>query len=385
MKSKSGNAQFARLLRYFNIAAFLRWWGQGLLMSLPAGMRRWFVPLPSKLIIEEQGPEIVLQLEKDGIVEELERYPRDMITDGTLRERWPKAAADLLVLRLDASNVLTKKIALPPAAEANLHKVVGYEIDRLTPFSPDKIYYDVQVVARHASARGLQVKFTMVLSALLDDLLKQFKKLELMPDVVDVVGAGPTTNLLPATLRPRKGGVGRKLQWVLLTLILLAGLTAAALPLWQQRTIVIALLPKVQVAQQKAEAVVALRTQLKNAVESSGFLLQQRAEKVPTIDLMNELTAILPDSTWVEQFNIKGDAVEIRGQSLEAAALIGLVDSSEYFQGTTFRSPVVRDNRTGRDRFFLVTKIAKRTSGRALIIMNGQGVAMTKERANNDS
>jgi general secretion pathway protein L len=92
--------------------------------------------------------------------------------------------------------------------------------------------------------------------------------------------------------------------------------------------------------------------------------LQKRLQNELVIELINEITTILPDNTWVEQLVINGDEVQVRGQSLAAATLISIVEASEKFENATFRSPVVQDRRTGRDRFFLSAQIRKKTIDR---------------------
>ena len=362
--NSSSNSPLLRLLGLFNIAAFFRWWGTGLLLWLPASMRSWFVPEPAKMIFEVRGDELILQQEKGRSTQELERYPIEALHDGRLKGQLPKAKDKQIVFRLAADNVLIRTIPLPIAAESNLRQVVGFEIDRLTPFSPDKIYYDAHVIGRNTETRNLQVKFIMVLRSVVDGFLQQLTALRLSPDIVDITGnGGARINLLPPEQRPKKGRAARHIQGFLWMLILLSLCAAAMVPLWQQRTMVLALMPQVDTAQRQAEMAVNLRTELENTVTSSQFLLQKRLQNELVIELVNELTAILPDNTWVEQLVVKGNEVQVRGQSLAAASLVSLVEASDKFEKATFRSPVVQDRRTGRDRFFLTAQIRKKVQG----------------------
>ncbi|NTV36998.1 MAG: PilN domain-containing protein, partial [Anaerolineaceae bacterium] len=127
-------------------------------------------------------------------------------------------------------------------------------------------------------------------------------------------------------------------------------------PVWQYKNLASQLLPKVNAAQQEAEKVLALRKELENAIESSGFLLQKRQNTPFVIDLLDELTHLFPDGTWVEQLEIKSNEIRVRGQSGEASALIERLEASKWFHEVTFLSPVTNDKRTGKDRFYLVAK-----------------------------
>jgi general secretion pathway protein L len=93
--------------------------------------------------------------------------------------------------------------------------------------------------------------------------------------------------------------------------------------------------------------------------KSSRFLLEKRLYTPLVIDLVDDLTRILPDGAWVEQLEVKSGQVRIRGQAEEASALIGQVEASRFFQGATFISPVTSDRRTGKDRFYLSAQIAR--------------------------
>jgi general secretion pathway protein L len=76
------------------------------------------------------------------------------------------------------------------------------------------------------------------------------------------------------------------------------------------------------------------------------------------IELLKELTAILPDATWVEQLEISGNEIRVRGQSPTASALLGLMEASKLFQNATFLSPITA-GAAGKDRFYLSAQIAR--------------------------
>lgn len=348
-------------LRMLDIGAFLAWWFRGLAACLPASVRRIFSATPTAIVLEIiNSNEVVLRNEAGEDSVELGRFRLEELATPGLQEKLLKARNKTRILRLPASKVLSKTITLPLAAEANLRQIVGFEIDRLTPFSLSKVYYDVAVLERQTSARRIRVKFFVVQRDLVDELLEQMAKLGLTPDIIDVMGEAEI-DLLPLERRPGNSRKTRRFQWALATLCLLLFLIACALPLWQQRNLAIELMPKVVAAQKQAEAIQVLREELQRSIESSRFLLEKRQKTIFFIELLNELTAILPDGTWIEQLTIKDGEIQIRGQSLEASMLIGLVDASDMFQNVTFRSPVIADRRTGRDRFFLSAEIVNQS------------------------
>lgn len=345
----------------WDMSAFLRWWGNGLLACLPAGVRRWLAVAPVRLVVEVRGEEVAFLREENEETREIDRYPLEALVDGGLQGQGPALLADAeqVRLRLPLASVLAKVISLPLAAETNLRQVVGFEIDRLTPFTANQVYYDVAVQQRLPDLKRLRIRFVAVSRALVEPLLSRLSEMGLVPEAVTVIGEDPGINLLPPAKRPGKNRLIQRLHRALLGLTLVLLATVCLLPLWQQRTLVMELLPRVATVQKEAEKILALRQELDNAVESSRFLLEKRREDTLNINLLNTLTALVPDGTWLELLEIRGNEVRMQGQSSQSSALVGLLEGSKWFHGATFLAPVTTDPGTGLERFYLSARIAQ--------------------------
>ncbi|MEZ5584101.1 MAG: hypothetical protein R3F37_16385 [Candidatus Competibacteraceae bacterium] len=238
-------------------------------------------------MLEVTADELVLSREQEGEKSEvLDRYPRQALQQGRLSEAvLKKTKGETLVLRVPDVHTLSKIMTLPLAAENNLRQVVGFEIDRFTPFTATQVYYDVRILERQPAARRLQVQLIAVPRPVVDSLLDQLAKAGLSPMGVDVAGC-PTINLLPPAKRARQSAALQRLQWALTTLALILVASALFLPLWHQRNLVLELHPKVDAAQQEAETILALRQELEKAVESSSFLPQKRKDHPLAIELL---------------------------------------------------------------------------------------------------
>lgn len=342
------------LRRWLDVGALLNWWGMGLFACLPSFVQRLLVPPPARLILSLQENERELVARREGRDEELGRW----IIGGDDIRSLPAMKRKAVVLRLPARKVLSRTVVLPQAAENNLRQVVGFELDRLTPFTADKVYYDARVIARQPEARRMTVKLSAVPRKMLDPLLEALGRMRVVPSVVDTASEAGI-NLLPQERKPRHGQGAQRLQGALAGVVLVAVAAAALLPLWQLRSLVIDLMPRVDSAQSRAEVIYQLRSALEEEVESHRFLLEKHQQSVSALYLLDELTRILPDGTWLEQLDLRGDEVQIRGQSREASSLVAVVEAAALFEDVTFRSPVVADRRTGRDRFHLAAQIAE--------------------------
>src|SRR5687768_11099155 len=60
-------------------------------------------------------------------------------------------------LALAPHEALVRRVTMPAATEENLATVLGFEMDRLTPFRAEEVYYDHRVVGRDAAANTIAV------------------------------------------------------------------------------------------------------------------------------------------------------------------------------------------------------------------------------------
>jgi Tfp pilus assembly protein PilN len=76
--------------------------------------------------------------------------------------------------------------------------------------------------------------------------------------------------------------------------------------------------------------------------------------KPMVIDIMKELTALLPKNVWIARMRITDAGVDIEGYaSGSAAELLPVLESSKYLQKVEFSSPTFRDARMNADRFVI--------------------------------
>ena len=324
---------------------------------LPLTIRKKLAGSQRRLVIEPDANGLALFRQEEDEREELTRQSWESLSRETLRKLMRAERPTAIVLRMPANRALTRMVTLPIAAAGNLRQVLGYDMDRLTPFSAQQLYYDALILERQPEQRRIRVELSALPRAEVDAALEALAGLGITPDIVDVSGGRKGVNLLPVEKRPRRGVWPRRLRNSLVAVSLSLMLAAALLPLWQQRALVIRLQKQVDILQRDSSQVLDLREQLEKAVESSRFLLQKKQSRPPVIDLLRELTVLLPDNTWLERLQINGDALQLIGQSSSASALVGLIDESKLLGGVAFTSPVTNDRRTGKERFVLSAQV----------------------------
>ena len=293
----------------------------------------------------------------------LPRRARRWLVHETVEQHyiWPLAepvAAPLSgahkILLLPSTHVLVQTLQLPAAAARNLSTVIGYELDRFTPFEASQLYF----VARQEGRRGRSIEVTLVAVARdrLDDVLAECVARGVQPDAVDV-GSGVDRmgiDLLPTPLRPRQAHFGHRLRRRLIWLCV--GLLLGSTLLWRndrQR-----LLEEMQVEVQAQRAQVSeiqpLRQQLTNSRVAANYLLHRKAEQLPLSALLSELTRCLPADTWIEHFEINDSAeLAFSGQSGNASALIARAKDCRSLDNVQFQGVIQQDAKTGKDEYSL--------------------------------
>ncbi|WP_122710062.1 type II secretion system protein GspL [Pseudomonas viridiflava] len=303
-----------------------QWWSAELRACLPPRVRRWLVR------------ETVEQMYVWPLVE-------PVAATGANAQK---------ILLLPSSLVLVQSLQLPVAAARNLSTVVGYELDRFTPFDAGHLYFVARQESRNAGF--IQVRLVAVLRKRLDAILEECAALGLRPDTVDVGTPDERlgVDLLPAPLRPQQSHSGHRLQRWLLWIC--AGLLLGTMLLWLNDRQHLLEEMQAEVKAQKAQVseVQQLRQQLTNTRGAANYLLRRKAAQPPLSALLSELTACLPSDTWIDHLEISDSAeVAFAGQSAKASALIARVKDCRSLDNAQFQGVIQPDSKTGKDQYSL--------------------------------
>jgi general secretion pathway protein L len=259
---------------------------------------------------------------------------------------------------LPAERVLQRTIDLPLAAAENLREVLGFEMDRHTPFRAEDVAFDYCIAARDRAGQRLLVDLAVAPRALVDDVVRQAAALGLPADRVGVAGDdGGRFDLLAADRRLGGGRRTRRLTAALAAAAVLLLVAAALLPLQRQQDVLAAYESRLADSRQKAAEAEALKHRLADSLGRNQFLASRRRATPLVETLLNELTQRLADDTWLVQLRIADKDLSIAGYAPTASALIPVLEDSDYFADVRFSSPVMTDPRANRERFNLAAKI----------------------------
>jgi general secretion pathway protein L len=272
-----------------------------------------------------------------------------------LKNRDPERSE--IIVRLPPTQVLSKVFTLPLMVEENLRQVIGFEMDQQTPFKADQVYYDFEVLKKNPTTQQLTVRLTAAPRRYLDGLLERLNTLGIPLDTIDVAEASFAINLLPPERRrPRKPTLQR-LNLVLGLLALLLLTAILAIPLMRKAEREERLQAEITAVQKEAASVSALRKQLDELTQQAGFLVEAKMNAPVVIQVLDALTHLMPDGTWLYQFELNGKEVLMQGESPASSTLIGLLETSPLFRNVTYRSPVTQNRVTGAERFNLSAEV----------------------------
>ncbi|MDE2496983.1 MAG: PilN domain-containing protein, partial [Xanthomonadaceae bacterium] len=317
------------------LPGFLHWWGGELAALLPVRIRAWL----------QRGPDVLrLTMGPDGLLVKRARTGDALATipaglpSEVQRATFTSACAGIdpddrrLVLVVAGTLVLQRRLLMPLAAAADPRKVVGYELDRQTPFKPDQLYYDVRVSPAPAPAGQIALDLYAAPRAELDPMLERLAAIGVHPDCVDVqtgTGALAGVDLLPAGRRPRRLDKRRRLNWTLAAGCVLLVVLVLAQWLGNRRAALAKMQDEVDAMRARATQSEQLRAQLTAAVAASQFLVKRKAENPPPLAVLDDLTRRMPATAWLDAMTLDDSGgLDIKGEADKAAALVDTLGGS---------------------------------------------------------
>lgn len=344
---------------------FLAWWGRNLAAWLPARVRRVLGFDRGRLLFQWQGDDVQLRLQQGGELRDLGAIPAfglpadDAIVSPVdpLAPLLPTRLADLpRWLLLPAASGLRRRLTLPVAAADRLRDVVGFEIDRQTPFTADSVAFDARLLARRDADGVVDAELVVVPRQRLAPQLEALGPLSGSLAGIDVSGDNGEPlgiNLLEPAQRRRHADPFR--VWNL-GLAALAAIALAA-TLWHllgnRRVAANELERRIADHAADARSAASQRQALIDQIEGQAFLDRERAQRPTTVEVMDELARRLPDSTYLEKLAIEDDNLLMIGLSREAPSLVQRLQGSNLWHAPSLTGALMPDPTTGRDRFTL--------------------------------
>ncbi len=338
---------------------FMAWWKASLLDWLPARWQERFGLARDRLLVTHEGDRLQLQWQNLQGLHDVTWLPAPADAgdlDAVLGTRLAGLPRWML---LPAGSALQRRLVLPAAAAERLRDVVGFEIDRQTPFSADSVRFDARVRERRADGQ-LEAELVAVPRTRFDAAIVGLGGIASSLVGVDARGADGMplgVNLLPVESRRGRQDPLGAWNWALAAFALIAVAATAWQVLDNRRASAAAFEAQVEARAVQARVVAMQRQQLVDIVEGAAFLDGERAARPTTVEVLDELTRRLPNNTYLEKVSMEGDRLLLIGLSPEASALVARMEGSQLWRAPALSGALQPDPRTRLDRFSLTAEL----------------------------
>ncbi|HEX3500515.1 MAG TPA: PilN domain-containing protein [Stellaceae bacterium] len=344
-----------------SIGAAWGWWLGELVALVPAGLRRWFGGMHGRHVLLIDGSGGALAYETGARREVLGRIDGPA---GSERAGRRSSRRQQTMIRLPTEYGLRTTLTLPLAASVNLAQVVGFEIERQTPFKPRDIYFAHRIAARDAKAKNLIVELAVAPRTIVDEALRLAEAHGIQVAGVELAATGTALAASPNLLPDRQRAAGQGPFRVILALLAAAtvalAVAAAAIPLLRIEAAATDLARRVADAKHRAEAGLKLQKDIEETLQDAQFLVQRKRQTASVSELLDALTRLLPDDTWLSELQITVSDVQLSGYAVSATALLSRLDETVGFSNAAFRASVTQDSKQNREQFDIAAKIKPR-------------------------
>lgn len=354
-----------------DVKSFLRWWQRELSFLVPEKIKRLFNDRHGFLIIHPEGQQLSLSYQLGEQTDFIARIDRNDVgiayykTLAASDERLLKATP---LIRLGMQDAVSRELTLPAAAKENLTQVIAYELDRYTPFKVDQVYFSVKPTG-HTEQDQLNVLLILTMRDFLDVLYEDVKALGLSPLFVDYQGVpnhlAPVDiayNLLPEKFQQKTPKTPKLIYASLIALSVMLLVSVCVMPVWLEYQTVNALTEKVRIIEKDAKKIKTLQAEMDAIINESQKLLDEKNAAPLVVGMLDSLSTIIKDDTWLAYLQYSDNHLQIQGESPAASTLIGILEASDFFTNARFVSPVTQNNVSKLERFQIT--VDSKTTGR---------------------
>lgn len=311
-------------------------------------------------LVEEDENSFSVQVLGDGRPSGSAEH-RIRIADGSIVGEVPRDLTTLLrgsraELILQPSRFLFRPLELPQRAAEYLDGIIRSQIDRLTPWTANEAVFSWTPPIAAGSER---IMLTIAATARAKVAPYLHAVADLGPASVAVATKAPDAppEAQPIRVFEQRArsaiDVGR-IRTALAAVFLLAGL-AAVLAIGVDAVGSVSLDSRQQDLQRKIGAI---RAAMRGSHGPSGGTALQRLEqrkhsKPSSVMVLEALSRVLPDHTYVTEFRIDGDKMQVVGVTRDAPSLIELIERSPHFAHATFFAPTTRSTGEPGERFHI--------------------------------
>lgn len=263
-----------------------------------------------------------------------------------------------VILQVPPRLTLENSVTLPVAAAAHMQRTLGYEMDRLTPFRADEVFWTCAGGPPDAARGQVPVRLTIIPRAQVQPVLDVLQRSGITPAWIEAGEGTMPRRVIPlGPLRPGRSWLGARADATAVGCCAVLALAAAALPFVMQSLAGADVEARIDAARPMAAEAEALRRRITSSVNSADALSAARREVGAPLEAVALLTELLPDDTVLTLLTARQRKLTISGRSPAAARLIGTMAAHPSIHDPAFTAPVLHDDNSGRDMFSIQMEV----------------------------
>jgi general secretion pathway protein L len=336
-------------------AELITWWTEQMRDLVPASLRLSGQPWRRALIVvADPSDAAIAELFLLGRGGET-ALGRHELTASTLHDtiqRLPAATRLAAVLRIAPDRFLERDAVVPIAAERELNRVIGYEMDRLTPFQAGEVFWTCRITKRDTEHNRLHVRVTIVPRIRVRAILEALQRAGIVPARIEAAGGAGQPHAIALTEdRTGHGWLGPRTNAYALGTCGVLAVAAVALPFILQSLTWSRLDARIEAMKPQVAQAETLRKKLANSVTMAEATAAARGQVGAPLQYIALLTDVLADDTYLSTISLRQRKLAISGRSAAAARLIGAMAANPLFHNPAFAAPVIRDETNGGEAF----------------------------------
>jgi general secretion pathway protein L len=370
-----------------NAKSLWDWWTHELAAMVPKRVSMAFAGDASLIDVAVEDAALVLVKVGAGDnlhAQELKRVPllsRDAVGMRTALDDLLRGQGRDVRVLVSPQHVLRKRVVLPMATEENLRDVVGFDMDRQTPFTAEQVYFGAAVVSRDATRDRIEVDVVAVPKSAIESWLNEMRAAGV--SVHSIVAADEFSPALkrastPIELLPKSAGPARRwsnMQRINVGLLLLALLlifAAVLLPIWQKREMVKELMPLSVKADSEFKITQRVTEEYTRLANEYNFVVGKKHANYPMVMLVDEITKISPDTMWIQTFEYKllpkTRELQLAGEAVSVSKVIESLEQTPFLQNTSQRQASRQGSRPNIEYFTLASEVKTRPLPEAIAV-----------------
>lgn len=257
-------------------------------------------------------------------------------------------------VELPVSLRLECRLKLPPLPGAQVRDAVALEVRSASPFEPSDLVWgwraqagagkSVAVVAVLASRRAVERHLGALADRLGAAAAPEVWALDDQGRAIVIQGYGEAA-------RQRSAARGRLLAAGLLVAALALGAAAAVTPTLQIKLRAMQAAAAYQETERQMAPLLAQREQLVTAVAELDALREQMGGHIEALAVLDLVTQLIPDDTWLQRLQVQGAKITISGQTPNTAALMNALSSHPGVRDVKAPAAATRSMEGGRENF----------------------------------